>query len=140
MAGDTMTLQIISPERTVLKGIATEAVVVPVVDGSMGILYNHAPMVSNLRTGVLKYKQNGVYRRVAISGGFMELSSNRITVLVDNAELGDSIDVLRAQEARTRAESRLRERVSNIDRARAEAALRRAMTRLQAAGVEDKDR
>lgn len=140
MAGETMTLQIISPERTVLKDVTTEAVVVPVVDGSMGILYNHAPMVGNLRVGVLKYKQNGVYKRVALGGGFMELSNNRITVLADSAELGDTIDVLRAREARKRAETRLRERVSNIDRVRAEAALRRAMTRLQAAGVEEKDR
>lgn len=137
MAGETMTLQIISPERTVLTDVATDAVVVPVTDGSMGILYNHAPMVTNLRVGVLRYKQGGAYKRVAIGGGFLELSHNRITILADSAESGDTIDVLRAQEARKRAEARLRERAHGVDRARAEAALQRAMIRLKAAGADD---
>lgn len=135
---ETMTLQIITPEQTVLKDVATDAVVIPVTDGSMGILYNHAPMVTNLRVGVLRYKAGNAYRRVAVGGGFMELSNNKITVLADSAESGDSIDVLRAQEARKRAEARLRERAANIDRARAEIALQRAIARLKAAGVEEK--
>lgn len=139
MAGN-MTLQIISPERTVLKDVETDAVVVPVTDGSMGILYNHAPMVATLRVGLLQFKQGGTYRRVAIGGGFLELSNNRITVLADTAEPGDSVDVMRAKEAHKRAEVRLRERAVNVDRARAEAALRRAIIRLKAAGVLDDER
>lgn len=138
MAGESMTLHIISPERTVLKDVATEAVVVPVVDGSMGILYNHAPMVTALRIGVLRYKQGNDYKRVAISGGFLELSNNRITVLADTAETGDTVDVLRARDAKRRAEERLRSRSEKIDRARAEAALQRALARLKAAGVDEK--
>ena len=133
MAGE-MTLQIISPEGSILKDVTTEAVVIPVTEGSMGILYNHAPMVTTLRIGVLRYKQGNAYSRVAIAGGFLELSNNRITVLADTAETGESIDVLRAQEARKRAEARLRERRANTDRARAEAALQRAVARLKAAG------
>lgn len=141
MAGETMTLQIITPERTVLKDVSTDAVVVPVTDGSMGILHNHAPMVTTLRTGVLRYKQGGTYKRVAVSGGFLELSNNHISILADAAESGESVDVLRAQEARKRAEARLRDRTANSDRARAEASLRRAINRLKAAGVlEDKNR
>jgi len=139
MAGQNMmTLHIISPERTVLKDVPTDAVVVPVVDGSMGILYNHAPMVTALRIGVLRYKQGSEYKKVAISGGFMELSNNRITVLADTAETAESIDVLRAREAKRRAEERLRSKAENIDRARAQAALQRALARLKAAGVDDK--
>lgn len=134
MAGN-MTLQVITPERTIARDLETDAVVIPVTDGSMGILYNHAPMVATLRTGVLRYKQGGTYKRMAVAGGFVELSHNRITVLADAAEMAESIDVLRAQEARRRAEARLRERASNIDRARAEAALQRAVMRLKAAGV-----
>jgi len=137
---ETLTLSVITPERSVVKDITAEAVVIPVVDGSMGILVNHAPMVANLRIGMLKYKQNGGYKRIALSGGFMELSNNRITVLADTAELGDSIDVLRAQEARKRAETRLRDRSDNIDHVRAQIALRRAVNRLRAAGVIDEDR
>jgi F-type H+-transporting ATPase subunit epsilon len=137
MAGDTMQLQIITPERRVLQDATTEAVVVPVTDGSMGILHNHAPMVATLRIGVLRYKQNGHYKRIAITGGFMELSNNRITVLADSAEAADTIDIMRAKEARKRAEARLRERLANVDRTRAEVALQRAIARLQAAGVDD---
>lgn len=139
MAGD-MTLQIVTPEGTILKDVKTDAVIIPASEGSMGILHNHAPMVTTLKVGVLRYKQGTNYRRVALGGGFMELSANRITVLADTAEPGENIDILRAQEARKRAESRLRERVANIDRARAEAALQRAVSRLKAAGkLEEKD-
>ncbi|BAD39077.1 F0F1 ATP synthase subunit epsilon [Symbiobacterium thermophilum] len=135
-----MSLTIITPERTVLRDAPADAVVVPVVDGSMGILKNHAPMVANLRIGVLRYKQDGVYKRVAVTGGFVEVSENRITVLADAAELAESIDVMRAMEAKRRAEARLRDRKANIDRTRAEAALRRAMVRLRAAGALDHDK
>lgn len=131
-----MTLQIITPERAVLKDVETDAIVIPVVDGSMGILFNHAPMVATLRIGLLKYKQGGVYKRVALGGGFLELSNNKITVLADSAEAGDSIDVLRAKQAVARAEQRLRDRTEANDRVRAEIALRRAVNRLRAAGVE----
>jgi len=135
-----MSLTIITPERTVLRDAPADAVVVPVVDGSMGILKNHAPMVANLRIGVLRYKQDGVYKRAAVTGGFMEVSDNRVTILADAAELAESIDVMRAIEARKRAEARLRDRKANIDRVRAEAALRRALARLRAAGVLDQEK
>lgn len=132
---DAMSISIITPERVVLGETETDAVVAPVVDGSMGILKNHAPMVANLRIGVLRYKDSGAYKRVAVTGGFLEVSNNKITVLADAAEVAESIDVMRAKEAKRRAEARLRDRKSNIDRARAEAALRRAIARLRAAGV-----
>jgi F-type H+-transporting ATPase subunit epsilon len=139
MPGD-MTLQVVTPEGTVLKDVKTEAVIIPATEGSMGILHNHAPMVTTLKIGVLRYKEGNAYKRLAVGGGFLELSSNRITVLSDTAEAGESIDVLRAQEARKRAEARLRDRAANVDRARAEAALQRAITRLKAAGkLEEKD-
>jgi F-type H+-transporting ATPase subunit epsilon len=140
MAAETLTLQIITPEGAVLKDQAAEAVVIPSSEGSMGILNNHAPMVTALKVGVLRYKQGGAFKRVAVSGGFLELSHNRITVLADTAETGESIDVLRAQEARKRAEARLRDRAANLDRARAEAALQRAVTRLKAAGKLDDEK
>jgi F-type H+-transporting ATPase subunit epsilon len=140
MAGETMTLQVITPEGAVLKDVATDAVVIPSSEGSMGILHNHAAMVTSLKIGVLRYKQGGTYKRVALGGGFLELSSNRITVLADTAETGESIDVLRAQEARKRAEVRLRDRAANVDRIRAEAALRKAISRLKAAGKLEDER
>jgi len=135
MSGGNMSLQIITPERVVLRDVATDAVVIPAAEGSMGILHNHAPMVANLKVGVLRYKQGEDFKRVALGGGFLELSGNRITVLADSAEAGESVDVMRAKDARGRAETRLRERTANVDRVRAEAALRRAINRLKAAGV-----
>lgn len=140
MAAEAMTLSIITPEGTVLQGAETDAVVLPSTEGSMGILFNHAPMVTTLKVGVLRYKQGGTYKRVALTGGFLELSNNRITVLADTAETGESIDVLRAQEARKRAEERLRDRRANVDRARAEIALQRAVARLRAAGKHEAER
>lgn len=137
MAGE-MSLRIITPEATLMQGIKTEAVVIPVVDGQLGILHNHAPMVSTLGLGILRYKQGAQTKRIAINGGFLELSNNQITVLADSAEEAETIDIARAKEAKARAEKRLRERHANIDRVRAEAALRRAMNRLRAAGIEEK--
>jgi F-type H+-transporting ATPase subunit epsilon len=94
-------------------------------------------MVATLRVGVLRYKQGNSYKRVAIAGGFLELSNNRITILADTAEAGDTVDVLRAQEARNRAEARLQDRDALVDRTRAQVALQRAVARLKAAGVID---
>lgn len=134
MAGD-MSLRIITPEATLMQGVKTDAVVVPVPEGQLGILYNHAPMVSSLGLGILKYKQGGQTKKIAVNGGFLELSSNQITILADAAEEAESIDIARAKEAKDRAEKRLRERNANFDRVRAEAALRRATNRLRVAGV-----
>jgi len=78
--------------------------------------------------------EHGEKRRIAVTGGFVEVANNRVTVLADTAELDTEIDVGRAQAARERAERRLRSaRSDEIDRARAEAALQRALNRLRAA-------
>jgi F-type H+-transporting ATPase subunit epsilon len=136
MAGE-MSLRIITPEATLLQGVMTDSVVIPIPEGQLGILYNHAPMVSTLGLGILRYKQGSQTKRIAINGGFLELSKNQITVLADSAEEAETIDVARAKEAKDRAEKRLRERTANFDRVRAEAALRRATNRLRVAGVID---
>lgn len=134
MAGE-MSLRIITPEATLMQGIKTDAVVVPVPEGQLGILYNHAPMVSSLGLGVLRYKQGAQTKKIAVNGGFLELSNNQITILADTAEEAESIDIARAKEAKDRAERRLRERDAKMDRVRAEAALRRAINRLRIAGA-----
>ncbi len=133
MAADTLTLRVVTPENTVLDGVTVGAMVVPMSEGYLGILPNHAPMVASLRIGVLKFKAGDTYRAMAVGGGFMEVADNQATVLVDTAEVGDSIDVLRAKAALERAQRRLAERQGNLDYARAEAALQRARARLRAA-------
>lgn len=128
-----MSLTVITPERTVVKDLATDAVILPVVDGSMGILPRHAPMVAALRTGILKFRRGSRYEPVAIAGGFAEVAGDRITILADAAERAADIDVLRARAAKERAEARLKKRLADIDEARARASLRRALVRLKVA-------
>lgn len=135
MAGKMVRLEVVTPERTVL---TTEAasVIVPAMDGFLGIQYNHAPLVAGLRPGVLLYGEpNQEKERVAVSGGFVEVSDNRVTVLADTAEKAEEIDVARALAAKERAERRLRNYAAEIDHVRAENALKRALARLRAAGV-----
>ena len=133
MAGDTLTLRVVTPENTVLDRLSVKAMVVPMTAGYLGILPNHAPMVAALRAGVFKYKDGEAYRAMAVGGGFIEVADNQATVLVDTAEMGENVDVLRAKAAMERAVSRLRERQSNIDFNRAKTALERARARLRAA-------
>lgn len=135
MADRKVFLEVVTPERTVLQEEAA-SVIVPGMQGYIGIQYNHAPMVVGLRPGVLMYGDiNKEKKRVAVSGGFAEVSNNRVTVLADAAERAEEIDVERARAARERAERRLRDYSSKIDHVRAELALHRALARLQAAGV-----
>ena len=132
-------LEIVTPYRQVLHTQA-ESIIVPAVEGYLGIMKNYAPLVAGLTAGVLQYgPAHGEKERAAVSGGFVEVTGNKVTVLADTAELAAEIDVLRAWEARRRAEHRLRSRSARIDYARAEAALKRAMARLQAVGVDEEE-
>ena len=134
MAAPLIRIEVITPERTVLWD-RTESIIAPALDGYLGIQANHAPMVAGLRAGVLFYGPVGAEkRRMAISGGFLEVADNHVTILADTAELAEEIDVERAERALRRAEKRLRDFSSDVDRIRAEFALNRAMARLQAAG------
>ena len=132
MAG-TFMLEIVSPEDRLFKD-EVQFVVVPEVNGELGVLRNHAPMIAALEIGVLRYTDTtGAIKKMAISGGFMEVMNNEARVLAETAERGSQVDVLRARAARERAEKRLEARNENINLARAEAALQRAMARLKAA-------
>ena len=136
MAATKLRIEVITPSRTVLWDL-TESIIAPAVDGYLGILVNHAPLVAALRPGVLYYGPVGEEkRRMAISGGFLEVADNHVTVLADAAELAHEIDVERARAAYTRAEKRLRDYSAQVDRVRAELALQRALACLRAAGGE----
>jgi F-type H+-transporting ATPase subunit epsilon len=132
MAG-TFSLRIVSPEGNVLKE-DVEFVVLPGGLGELGILPNHAPLISGLNIGVIRYTLNGTIKRVAITGGFVEVVDNLVTVLADAAELSEEIDLTRAVEAKERAMKLLAARSNEIDIRRAEYALRRAVARISAAG------
>jgi len=133
MADKSLTVEIVSPERIVFSE-EVDFVVVPGVEGYLGILPMHAPIVVALTIGVMKVIIAGKETKLAISGGFMEVSDDKVAILADTAERGDEVNVIRAKAARERAEQRLANRTADIDAARAEMALRRALTRLKAAG------
>ncbi|MFZ5943916.1 MAG: F0F1 ATP synthase subunit epsilon [Bacillota bacterium] len=132
MAEKTLKLEIVTPERRVLSEDIT-SLIVPAIEGYMGVLPNHAPMISGLEPGVIKYKIAGEYKRLAVSGGFLEVSENKASILANTAELPEEIDSQRAQAAKERAEKRLKNR-KDIDAIRAEQALKRALARLRVVG------
>ncbi|HCF50927.1 MAG TPA: F0F1 ATP synthase subunit epsilon [Syntrophomonas sp.] len=135
MADNTYMLEVVTPER-VLQSNEVSFTVVPAIDGELGVMKNHAPLVAALNIGVLRYVDAaGSEKSIAISGGFIEVLDNEGRVLAETAEHGHEIDVLRAKAARERAERRLEQRAENINYTRAEQALKRAIARLKAAGA-----
>ncbi len=135
MADNTYMLEVVTPER-VLQSNEVSFTVVPAIDGELGVMKNHAPLVAALNIGVLRYVDAaGSEKRIAISGGFIEVLDNEGRILAETAEHGHEIDVLRAKAARERAERRLEQRAENINYVRAEQALKRAIARLKAAGA-----
>lgn len=103
---DQIQLEVITPERQVLAE-TVNAVAVPGLDGELGILPGHTPLISQLRTGALSYTQGGETRRIHVSGGFVEVKADRVTVLADLAEQPAEIDTARARTEREQAEKAL---------------------------------
>lgn len=130
---DKLNLEVITPERLVLRESVDE-VVVPGLDGELGILPEHTPLISQLQTGVLTYRQGGATQQMHVSGGFVEVQPDRVSVLSDVAERPEEIDLERAQRAKESAERRLKAQGDDVDFARAELKLHRAMIRIQLAG------
>ncbi len=125
-------LEIVTPERTVFDA-PVDMVIAPGVEGSLGILAQHAPLITELTIGELRIKQNEQETLMAVAGGFLHVRSDRVTILADAAERAEEIDIARAEEARRRAEAYMETRREDVDFARAEAALRRAIVRLRVA-------
>lgn len=126
-------LDIVTPAKVVFSE-EVEFVVAPGAEGELGFLPEHTPLVSALKTGVLRVQQGGNDIKVAICGGFVEVKNSRVVVLADSAERADQIDLSRAEAAKQRAEQRLATKAADVDAARAEAALQRATARIKAAG------
>ncbi|MDH5506946.1 MAG: ATP synthase F1 subunit epsilon [Anaerolineae bacterium] len=130
----TIRCEIVSQDRTVFEG-DVDIVVLPGTDGEMGILPNHAPLLSTLNFGVIKVRSGSDEQVFTVAGGLVEVQPTIITVLADAAELIDEIDIARAEEAKKRAEEILAEGPPpDMDAYLAiEAALRRSNLRLEAA-------
>jgi F-type H+-transporting ATPase subunit epsilon len=127
-------LEIVTAERMVYSE-DVEAVIAPGIEGQLGILPHHAPLMTILQSGELRVKRGADEDILAISGGFLEVRPDRVIILADSAERAEEIDEARAEAAKQRAEQRLKERgiTPGLDEARVEAALRRAMARLTVA-------
>jgi F-type H+-transporting ATPase subunit epsilon len=126
----SLQVEIVTAERIVYTGEATE-VVAPGSEGQLGILPHHAPLMTSLAAGELVVKEERQETVMAVSGGFIEVRPDRVIILADQAERAEEIDIERAQAARKRAEER--QGKPDYDAARTEAALRRAIIRLQVA-------
>ena len=129
MSEKNLRLEVVTPEKKVLSE-DIQSLIVPATEGYLGVLYNHAPLIAGLQIGIIKYKKNDEEKTMSISGGFLEVSNNKATIIAKTAEFPEEIDVERAKRAMERAEKRLKSRDKNIDVLRAELALRRAQTRL----------
>ncbi|MEW6172606.1 MAG: F0F1 ATP synthase subunit epsilon [Bacillota bacterium] len=108
--------------------------------GDLGILPDHCPLLTSLKTDVVRIQKDGRWRQMAVSAGFLEAKDNRVVILADAAELAEEIDVDRARRAKERAEERLRSKAADIDLVRAEAALLRALARLKAVEMAGRSR
>lgn len=131
MAG-SIHLSVVTPERSLLDESVDE-VVLPGRNGYLGVLPGHAPLFSELATGIVSYTASGNRRELALSGGFVEVIDNQVRILADVAELSAGIDVERARRALSRAEGRIESRDPAVDYARARHALERAETRISVA-------
>jgi F-type H+-transporting ATPase subunit epsilon len=127
-----MKVEIVTAERMVYSGEA-DMVIAPGIEGVLGILPRHAPLLTALQVGELRVKNDGEEITMAIGGGFMEVSPDKVIVLADTAERAEEIDIARAEAARERAERLLREKPDGVDLAGIEGALRRSRIRLKVA-------
>lgn len=126
-------LDVVTAERVVFSE-EVDVVVAPGVEGQLGILPHHTPLMTTLQTGELRARKSGEEFSLVISGGFLEVRPDRVIVLADVAERAEEIDLARAEAAKERAEEDLSHRPPGVDLAQAEAALHRALVRLYVGG------
>lgn len=127
-----LNLEIVTAERVVYSQ-EVDVVVAPGTEGELGILPQHAPLMTMLQPGELRVRQGGEEQSVFVSGGFLEVLADKVTVLADTAERAEEIDTARAEEARKRAQARIAEPRTEVDYARAQAAMFRSLMRLKVA-------
>ena len=128
----TLHVTIVTAQQTVFDGEAEE-VIAPGSEGQLGILPRHAPLLTTLATGELRIRERGVDEGLFVSGGFLEVNNNVVTILADDAERAMDIDEAHAQEARNRAQAILERRAGGDVEVEAAAELERAIGRLRVA-------
>lgn len=134
MLPEALELIVVTPERQLLRETVVE-VVIPGLDGELGILPGHAPLITELGIGEMRYRTANSSQPVLLTiiRGFAEVLPDRVTLLAETAERAEEIDLARAEAAKARAESRLASNDTNIDWDLATVELRRALVRIQVA-------
>lgn len=127
-----LSLTIVTPEKTVISGKSVDLVTLPAYEGEMGVLPGHAPIVVQLREGVMHYRDGVHSEFFSVLSGFAEVSRNRVMVLAEAAELAKEVNEERARQAFQKAKASLT-RGADLDLDEANAALRRAAVRLKIA-------
>ncbi len=128
-----LTVDIVTAERLVFSEEGVDEVIAPGIEGELTVLPMHAPLLTMIKPGVMRIVKGNDETDMAISGGFLEVRNDRVTILADAAERAEEIDVARAEEARRRAEQQLERREAEVDLARVAAELQRALVRLKVA-------
>lgn len=130
-----LTVEIVTAERVVRTEAGVDALIVPGSEGQLTILPRHAALMTTLDGGELIFRVAGQEFSFAVTGGFMEVNHDRVTVLADRAEAAEEIDLTRAEAARARAQDLLRrareQNARDVDTIRAQAALQRALVRIR---------
>ena len=135
-----LNIEIVTAERVVFAEDEVDIVVVPGIEGELGILPMHAPLMTMLKPGELMVRQKGEEQSIFVSGGFLQVVADKVTILADTAERAEEIDVARAEEAKARAQDRMGQPREQFDYARAQAAMLRSLMRLKVAEKSKKRR
>ncbi len=133
----TLTVRVITPDKVVWDDVVQE-VILPSTTGQLGILNNHAPLLTALDIGVMRVRPGKDWQNIAVMGGFAEVENNEVRVLVNSAEIGSSIDKDVARQNYAEAQSKLADANRSDDKPKqlqAVQAVKKARARLQAAGV-----
>jgi F-type H+-transporting ATPase subunit epsilon len=129
-----LTVDVVTAERSVVSEEGVDEIVVPGIEGELAVLPMHAPLLTMVKPGVMRIKKGSEETELAITGGFLEVRDDRVTILADAAERAEEIDVAAAEEARRRAEQQLADLdATEVDLARVSAELQRALLRLKVA-------
>jgi F-type H+-transporting ATPase subunit epsilon len=130
---DKLILEIVTPERRVVREEVDE-VVCPGIEGEFGVLPGHTPFLTALKIGELSYRIGDQRKYIAITWGYAEVDHDRVEILADMAETAEEIDLRRAEEAKTKAESKLRGTPEEVEFEQAQVSLEKAVIRIQVAG------
>lgn len=126
-------LEVVTPDQKFFQG-ETEMCIVRTTEGDVGILHDHEPLVTPVSVGKIRIRKDGKFMTAACASGFLNINEGKVIIVTDAAEWSDKIDVDRAEKAYERAKKRLDNPNKNIDVARAQAALSKALNRLRVAG------